>query len=119
MFLIDLKNDPNKALNPSMKIIMILCDPIKRFKSDFLHVPHTTERHNETIGRFTKVGDFVDAYLPDITRKLRTNGEKYITNIYKSDIVNSLFTNSIFVHHLKHWLKYFPKEQILILDFGL
>ena len=102
-----------------MKIIMIFCDPIKRLKSDFLHVPHTTERHNKTIGRYSKVDDFVDAYLPDITRKLKTYGEEYITNIYKSDIVNSLFTNSIFVHHLKHWLEYFPKKQILILDLRL
>jgi len=102
-----------------MKIIMIFCDPIKRLKSDFLHVPHTTELHNETVGRFSKVGDFVDAYLPDIKRKLEKYGEKYIKNIYKNDIVNSLFTNSIFVYHLKNWLKYFPKEQILILDFRL
>ena len=99
-----------------MKIIMIFCDPIKRLKSDFMHVPLTKEPHNEIVGRFGRVGSFVDAYLPDIKNKLSIHGEKYITDIYKHDIVNSLFTNSIYVHHLKHWLKFFPKEQILILD---
>ena len=105
-----------KAMNPLMKIVFVFCDPIKRLKSDFMHVPLTKEPHNRIIGAYSKVGDFIDSALPDIKSKLKLHGEDYITDIYHHDIAHSLFTNSIYVHHLKHWLEYFPRNQILILE---
>lgn len=105
-----------KAISEDMKIVVTLCDPIKRLRSDFIHTTLTTEPHAQEIKRFANISSFVDAWLPKVKNNIIENGEEYLTDIYYHDITASIITNSIYSHYLNHWLKFFPREQILFLD---
>ena len=50
-----------------MKIIIVLCDPIKRLKSDFVHTTKTTMAQNKIsnkIRSYAKIEDYLQEYLP-------------------------------------------------------
>ena len=42
-----------------MKVIVVLCDPIKRLKSDFVHTTKTTEPHAKKIKSYSKIEETV------------------------------------------------------------
>lgn len=42
-----------------MKVIVVLCDPIKRLKSDFVHTTKTTEPHAKRIKSYSKIEETV------------------------------------------------------------
>lgn len=46
-----------------MKVIVVLCDPIKRLKSDFVHTTKTTEPHAKRIKSYSKIEEKVKLNL--------------------------------------------------------
>jgi len=104
-----------KAINETMKIVIVLCDPIKRFKSDFVHTTKTHEPHAQLIKSYKGIEDYIVEYLPKVKSKIAKN-PTWLTDIYYHSITSSVFTNGIYSYFILHWLKYFPLEQFLFLD---
>jgi len=104
-----------KAINETMKVIVVLCDPIKRLKSDFVHTTKTTEPHAKRIKSYSKIEDYILEYLPKIKNEMINNVD-WLTDVYYHDIASSVITNGIYSFYLLHWLKYIPRENFLFLD---
>lgn len=83
-------------MNPKMKLIVIIRDPVIRTISDFTQVLTTKIERNKTLPEFESV-----AFQPESTT----------INIEYKPIRNSLYAL-----HLKNWLRYFPLEQFLFVD---
>ena len=75
-----------------MKIIIVLCDPIKRLKSDFVHTTKTTEAHANKIRSYEKIEHYLRDYLPVVKEKIQQD-PNYLTDIYYHDITASIITN--------------------------
>ena len=83
-------------LNPKMKLILILRDPVMRAVSEyfFLFVKHK-----------------------EITQRDLDIFKNMVYNI-KGEIneTSDLVLRGLYYTHLQNWLKYFPKDQILLID---
>lgn len=99
-----------------MKVIITLCDPVKRMISDFVHTTKTNEPHGKLMRSYDNIGQYIENWLPHIEQKLLSEGDDYLTDIYYHDIAASVITNGVYAHYLKNWLKYFPRENILFVD---
>jgi hypothetical protein len=76
-----------------MKVIITLCDPVKRMISDFVHTTKTSEGHGELMRSYKNIGEYIDEWLPKIKAKLLSDGDEYLTDIYYHDIAASVITN--------------------------
>ena len=76
-----------------MKIIITLCDPIKRFISDFLHSQKSKEKAFYQIRKYRSVEEYLQTWIPKIEKNLESNGRQYLNDIYHHDILASLITN--------------------------
>uniref|UniRef100_A0A915PYM0 Sulfotransferase domain-containing protein n=1 Tax=Setaria digitata TaxID=48799 RepID=A0A915PYM0_9BILA len=83
-------------LNNSMKLILILRDPVIRTISDFTQVMYTKHERNKTEPSFE-----AEAFLND----------SFTINVNYKPVRNSLYSL-----HMGHWLKYFSLKNFLILD---
>ncbi|KAF8360945.1 hst-3.1 [Pristionchus pacificus] len=82
-------------MNPAMKIILIIREPVTRAISDFTQVYYNRLELNKSLPVFSELA---------FTR------EGQIEMSYKP------VRNSLYALHLKQWLKIFPLNQILVLD---
>ncbi|GMT16443.1 hypothetical protein PFISCL1PPCAC_7740 [Pristionchus fissidentatus] len=82
-------------LNPSMKIILIVREPVTRAISDFTQVYYNRLELNKSLPVFEDLVFTRDGKIDETYKPLR---------------------NSLYSTHLKRWLRYFPLNQILILD---
>ena len=89
------ENAPAKVakLNPKMKIIVILRDPIERLLSDY---------HHDFIQNNEQTRSFGGAVFLDSTGKVNSSYPAVKTSTY--------------VEHIETWLKFFPRSQLLALD---
>ncbi|KAH7714187.1 sulfotransferase domain-containing protein [Aphelenchoides avenae] len=83
-------------VNPDMKLIVIVRDPVVRTISDFTQVFYTKLERNKAQARFEDV-----AFLKN---------SSVVDESYKP------IRNSLYAKHLKHWLDIFPRSQFLIVD---
>ncbi|KAM3718375.1 Heparan sulfate glucosamine 3-O-sulfotransferase [Dirofilaria immitis] len=83
-------------LNSSIKLILILRDPVIRTISDFTQVLYTKHERNKTKPSFE-----VEAFLND----------SFTINVNYKPVRNSLYSL-----HMDQWLKYFSLKNFLILD---
>jgi hypothetical protein len=90
--------------NPSIKLILILRDPVTRTISHFAHSFYKSHKRVDS-NKYNKASKLFE------DRVLDSNG---IVN--KSKIDFHLVGRSRYVESYKRWLKYFPKEQILVLN---
>ena len=97
--------------NPKMKLILILCSPIKRTISIYNHllsnrrlVFDPLKHNNQSVHLASEVFD--------------KNGRVIIDNEASKlrSYPGNLIYDSLYVVHLKKWLEYFPLEQFLILS---
>ena len=75
-----------------MKVIIVLCDPIKRLKSDFVHTTKTTEPHANQMRKYTRIEDYLRQYVPLVKKRIYED-PNYLTDIYYHDIASSIITN--------------------------
>jgi hypothetical protein len=91
-------------LNPKMKFIIMIRDPVKRAVSQFVHDFKRIIIKSFRSKKYKKV----DRYFNELV--LNKNGS------IKNPPVHYLVTHGMYVVHYKYWLKYFPKEQFLIVN---
>ena len=97
-----------KKITPNAKFIILLRNPIDRIYSHY----------NMRLRRSKELLSLEDALLQE---KKRTNGEfekmKMNENYYSPGYFqHSYFDRSIYVKKIKYWMKFFPKEQFLIIQ---
>ena len=81
------------SILPKVKLILLVCDPLKRTVSDFLQ-----QRIKATLSkRFTTL-------------------EKYLTRPGGYRERREIIKRSIYANYMKQWLSLFPRNQILILN---
>ena len=83
--------------NPNIKFLLILRDPVTRCISHFVH-NNNNKMNNENMAKFFENQIFDDKGMV-----------KNFTN-------DKIISPGKYVVSYKKWLKYFPKEQILVLD---
>uniref|UniRef100_A0A914UUH2 Sulfotransferase domain-containing protein n=1 Tax=Plectus sambesii TaxID=2011161 RepID=A0A914UUH2_9BILA len=82
-------------MNESIKLILIVRNPVIRTISDFTQVHYTKQAKNKTQIPFASVAFSKSGLLLENYKPVR---------------------NSLYSKHLLRWLKYFPLDQILIVD---
>jgi len=95
-------------LNPNMKLIVVLRNPIDRA---FSHYKRKLRNGSEKLS-FEEVTEQEQLRIKGEIEKMEQN-ENYFSHIFHS---LSYITAGLYVIHLKRWLKYFPMKQILILE---
>jgi hypothetical protein len=88
-------------MNPSMKLIAIIRNPVKRAISEFTKIKGQ-EGYVFDSKNYNSVSKLFEETVLD------ENGNVNRNNYY--------IKNGLYVEHLKNWLKYFPFEQIHIVD---
>ncbi|KAK3600482.1 hypothetical protein CHS0354_023581, partial [Potamilus streckersoni] len=103
-----------RHLNPNLKLILLLRDPVERLFSNYLHLSF-----GSTAGEFHK-----DVLLSLDLLNNCTRNRTMRACLYTPSILGSLRTpisGSFYSLHLKEWLKVFPRKQMFITrteDFG-
>jgi len=96
-------------LNPSLKILIVLRDPVDRALSHY---------HHERAGRRETETTFEDALRCEATR-LDGEERRMIADphYFSLDWRNhSYLARGEYWRHIKHWMDYFGREQVLIID---
>ena len=97
------KNAPWRIFKwkPEIKLILIIRDPVVRAVSEYTHcLGKTNTSFNPAL--YDNVSRAFERKVLDSKGEIRKN--------------SSFIRNGFYVEHLKLWLKYFPIEQILILN---
>ena len=100
-------------LNPNMKLILILRDPVLRVISHFAHLKA------EELKFFGKKGVTIEEEIFDQNGQIRikTTKQKYSDFLsITEDFRNSLISDSLYFFHLKRWLQYFNSSQFLFVN---
>jgi hypothetical protein len=85
------------AVNPSMKLIAILCDPVVRVVSHYAH-----EKARPT---------------PAYSQKNQTQSDsEQLQQLFKINKKNPIFYDGYYYDHIQKWLKYFPLNQMLFIN---
>ncbi|VDM24861.1 unnamed protein product [Toxocara canis] len=89
---------PERAyrMNATVKLILIVRDPVIRTISDFTQVMYTKQERNKTKPEFEK--------------------EAFLNDGLTIDVEYKPVRNSLYAIHLRRWLKYFPLQNFLIID---
>lgn len=83
-------------MNASVQLLVIVREPTTRAVSDYTQVLEGKERKNKTYHRFERLA------LDAATRQVNTKYKAVRTSIYTK--------------HLERWLKFFPAEQVHVVD---
>uniref|UniRef100_A0A0N5APP7 Sulfotransfer_1 domain-containing protein n=1 Tax=Syphacia muris TaxID=451379 RepID=A0A0N5APP7_9BILA len=83
-------------MNPNLKLILIIREPVSRAISDYTQVLCIRLEQNKSLNSFEN-----EAFLADGTT---------VNTDYKP------VRNSLYAVHMKQWLKYFPLKNFLIID---
>ncbi|XP_045181994.2 uncharacterized protein LOC123540782 isoform X2 [Mercenaria mercenaria] len=97
-----------KHVNPSVKLILILRDPVERLFSNYLHGKFGT-----TAAEFHRDVLMSRSLLTSCTRNRSMKSCLYDENIIRS--LRVPISGSFYSVHLQEWLKVFPRKQIFIL----
>ena len=87
-------------MNPNIKLIAILCDPIKRIVSDYGH---------ESVGHLHRYKQYRPERHHTLEEMLQRNGQGI------NEKWEAVWTG-FYDEQLETWLKYFSPKQILVLD---
>jgi hypothetical protein len=104
---LDVPDVPKRVyeFNPKMKLILIVINPVKRAISYFTH------------RLYRPTGSDISGYDPD---KYDSASQRFEQILFDKNgtfsTSRSYFIRGMYVVHYKKWLKYFPKDQILILN---
>ncbi|XP_070537456.1 heparan sulfate glucosamine 3-O-sulfotransferase 3B1-like [Ptychodera flava] len=92
-----------KALSRDVKIIVILCDPIRRAVSDYFEF---VRYYNET-----------DLYNVHARKYLAPTFEESVINEFNEiRVSNEIVEAGIYVKYVLRWMEYLPLKQLLYID---
>nr|XP_039267649.1 heparan sulfate glucosamine 3-O-sulfotransferase 6-like isoform X1 [Styela clava] len=110
--------DRIKAALPDVKLIAVLCDPVNRTFSDYVHEKIIGGVHAKTL-----YGDMVSSYLDKYRRNLTkilqkadTDGYDYIDSLHQRDKPSHIFTTGIYYYALQRWTKLFDANKLHIIS---
>jgi hypothetical protein len=92
-------------MNPKMKLILIIRDPTKRTVSTYTHIFPKRVKLTDNTNHF-------NSQVFDNNGSILIDDES--SNIKRRGV--TLINDSMYVVHFKKWLKFFPLEQILVLN---
>ncbi|XP_077979522.1 heparan sulfate glucosamine 3-O-sulfotransferase 1-like [Glandiceps talaboti] len=96
-------------LSPNTKLVLVTCNPVKRAISDFVHesLIRRKRRRKHIVVVNNRTTDYIirDTFEESV---IKDDGTVYEEN--------HLINVGIYVKHLQNWLKYFPLEQIHVVD---
>ena len=102
------------AMDPNIKLLLIICDPIKRIISHYTHLLSHPNRYGSLNVSLNLEDEILDKNgIVKIEKEIDDSVKR--TNI-DIDFRNTLVKDSVYVMHMKRWLKYFPLKQILVLN---
>lgn len=135
-----LKKVPAKIFNfdSKMKLIAVLCDPVKRSLSHYLHVAGNDIK-TKTKGKFQQITaeKNLDETMLDIMNSIFSDSQmdylktEYYFPEFDEEIKSSLYrfmdanedrkpynflTRGVYSYHVAHWKKYFPDNQLLFIN---
>lgn len=96
-------------LLPSVKLILLLRDPVERAYSEFNYMINLGAQIS------TNFEDAIESELKRINIE-KEHPEFVIENYNYFQPCFSYLRHGIYINHISNWLKYFPKEQLLILN---
>ncbi|XP_071489657.1 heparan sulfate glucosamine 3-O-sulfotransferase 1-like [Diadema antillarum] len=104
-----------RDLSPSIKLLLILRDPVVRAVSDYLetvdHFPDTLHRNSTTGGNFPHYPHHNYTYIIEDTFERSVLDKEGRVNA-----ANALVITGMYSVHLEEWYKVFSRQQILIVD---
>ena len=101
-------------LFPTIKLIVLLRSPSDRFISQY---HHWRSRGYESRSLEEVVRISLEHWKDVPPERVQKNQEHFSLKYYPDDPNDdpSYFYRGIYAHHLKRWLEYFPREQLLVL----
>jgi hypothetical protein len=99
-------------MNPKMKLILIVCSPIKRTVSIYTHMLAHKSRLKFDQSKHHNHSEHLASEVFDKNGKVIIDNEERNLEAKKGNLIY----DSLYVVHLKKWLEYFPLEQFLILS---
>nr|XP_054758597.1 heparan sulfate glucosamine 3-O-sulfotransferase 1-like [Lytechinus pictus] len=125
-----IKEQMRKDLDPDIKLIIVLREPITRGVSDFLHItykrytgadkkavkPSLSPELAELRKTFKKKEAEYSRRYPNYDNVGLTFEESVLNDKGEIDVSSAIIDTGIYVKHLKEWLKYYSRDQILVLD---
>ena len=96
-------------MNPETKLIVIIRDPIIRLISTYVHLIAFKQITYDPV-KYSNKSKQLEDLIFDNNGNVRPDSEQ------EKKFPIKFFEDSLYVVNLKRWLKYFPLEQILILD---
>ena len=107
-FIEDLSPQRVFKLNPKMKLILVLRDPVERAVSHYVHTK--VNKGNPKVNYFQNRG------LTDqqIFQKILYVRPGKIQEVYMQNV--EILKHGLYYQHTQNWLKYFPLEQFLFIN---
>nr|XP_039265692.1 heparan sulfate glucosamine 3-O-sulfotransferase 3B1-like [Styela clava] len=103
---------------PNAKLILVLCDPVKRSYSDFIHekikLPNLS-----TVTQYNSFDDYLDVYIERVKTSLDKNNNITLKNVmssYKNDYATTLLTTGLYSIHFPRWINTFNSSNLLTLN---
>jgi len=102
----------------SLKIVVVVCNPVYRAWSDWSHVTkHKTNAFGEKMDKYVDFDDYVDKVTEHLMKNDRALNDEYIMNIYGSAISEySIITNGLYGLQMRYWMRYFRRDQFIFVD---
>ncbi|XP_077976439.1 heparan sulfate glucosamine 3-O-sulfotransferase 6-like [Styela clava] len=103
---------------PNAKLILVLCDPVKRSYSDFIH-EKIKPPNLSTVTQYNSFDDYLDVYIDRVKTSLDKNNNITLKNVMssnKNDYATTLLTTGLYSIHLPRWINTFNSSNLLILN---
>ncbi|CAK8684517.1 unnamed protein product [Clavelina lepadiformis] len=116
-----------KKVLPHTKLLLVLCDPVKRALSDFHQEWDLLRVHNESgeLTRYHNFTSYLDVYLPRMTQEVGEWIEERATLMsyrvikeHNKHFLNHILTVGLYALHLKRWFPYYDQSNLMIIDGG-
>ncbi|XP_076823307.1 heparan sulfate glucosamine 3-O-sulfotransferase 1-like isoform X1 [Clavelina lepadiformis] len=112
---------------PHTKLLLVLCDPVKRALSDFHQEWALLQVHRGPgkLATYKNFTSFLDVYLPKMTQEIgewdETSTKYQILNVFRQhgrDYLTTILTTGLYALHLKRWFPYYDQSNLMIIDGG-
>ena len=100
------------ALNPNMKLIVVVCDPVRRAISSYVH-QKSIFMNNDPWALDFNLNDLFREYIHNIENDELIFSKCLNHESFKS---SSIYFKGLYYENYKKWLKYFSKENFLFIN---
>ncbi|XP_076801685.1 heparan sulfate glucosamine 3-O-sulfotransferase 1-like [Clavelina lepadiformis] len=109
---------------PKAKLLLILCDPVKRVLSDYVQEQKMYElRHPRSITKYATLEDYLDAYLPlvsglvgDYNEHKSSQQMRTVLQLHGNLYLSTILTTGFYALHLHRWFEYYNNSNLMVID---